>query len=430
MTPASQPPVSRPPAEPPAAEPPFSVTSPADILSYILHTLGFQPRESLVLLTMSGKRVGATLRVDLPTPDMDVTAYAAGLCSILRSDTAADGALMVLYTQQPWAEGEKPPHEGLVRCLDPALDAAGLRLRDGWLVTDSVWRDYFCDDPACCPWPGHPLASVRDSPLNAELVYRGSSYADSLAAAVEDRLPGPWPDAGQIQQICRRFETRYRRRWTATAQFADTLALWDRVLSVTGPAAPAAGLDRDLTAYLVASLGSRTVRDAVLVLAALGLDTAVDGARSNSLLHLDGDHAELPESCRIMLGDRAGRSAPDGARQDSPGSAAGCDFGGVLAGRYGGRLAWGRLDSAHGLFAALSAAAADEPRAALLAMLAWIEWARGRGSRAHVYLVESMKEVPGYALARLLDEVVARGGLPSWSCNKELAWRNGTPHAA
>ncbi|MHA7276182.1 DUF4192 family protein [Arthrobacter sp. Hz1] len=66
-------------------EQPFQVTSAADILSYVLHTLGFQPAESLVLLTMCGKRVGATLRVDLPDEDVDPGDYAAGVCSILAS---------------------------------------------------------------------------------------------------------------------------------------------------------------------------------------------------------------------------------------------------------------------------------------------------------------------------------------------------------
>lgn len=41
-------------------------TAPADILAYIPHSLGHHPSESFVLLTMNGKRLGATLRIDAP----------------------------------------------------------------------------------------------------------------------------------------------------------------------------------------------------------------------------------------------------------------------------------------------------------------------------------------------------------------------------
>jgi hypothetical protein len=54
----------------------FAVTSPADILSYILHALGFLPDESLVVLTITGRRLGVTLRVDLPIGDRDPLAFA------------------------------------------------------------------------------------------------------------------------------------------------------------------------------------------------------------------------------------------------------------------------------------------------------------------------------------------------------------------
>ena len=42
------------------------ISSPADILSFIPHTLGFAPRESFVFITMRGNMLGATLRVDAP----------------------------------------------------------------------------------------------------------------------------------------------------------------------------------------------------------------------------------------------------------------------------------------------------------------------------------------------------------------------------
>src|SRR6478672_6700707 len=42
------------------------ITGPEDILGFIPHSLGYWPENSLVAMTMEGKRLGATLRVDLP----------------------------------------------------------------------------------------------------------------------------------------------------------------------------------------------------------------------------------------------------------------------------------------------------------------------------------------------------------------------------
>lgn len=47
----------------------LTIKSPSDLLSFIGHTLGFWPQESLVCLTLDTNHIGATLRVDLPRND-------------------------------------------------------------------------------------------------------------------------------------------------------------------------------------------------------------------------------------------------------------------------------------------------------------------------------------------------------------------------
>ncbi|MHA7154978.1 DUF4192 domain-containing protein [Arthrobacter sp. TMN-50] len=409
-----------------SSEQPYQVTSAADILSYVLHTLGFQPTESLVLLTMCGKRIGATLRVDLPNDDLCPDDYAARVCSILASDTSADGALLVLYTADSWALHSGPPRQELVRCLKKSLYASGLLLRYGWLVTDAFWRDYFCDDPGCCPWPGHPLDSVTDSTLNTELVFRGSSFAQSLSAAVQGETPQPWADPLEIAHRCENQQERLGSRWTTAPQFAATLALWDFLLA--SPTGPDPLGDHDIAAHLLASLISRSLRDAVLVSAALGKETAVRGAAGNGVQRPGRGTPDLPPAAWKLLDLDPGYAVP--TSRDTAGQRHTREFCDVLIGQYRGHLLWDRVDTAHQLFSRLSAVATGEPRVALLTMLGWIEWARGRGSRAHVYLQEALKEMPGYSLAGLLEQVVARGMLAEWSRDKELAWRNGAPHAA
>jgi hypothetical protein len=54
----------------------LTIKSPADLLSFIGHTLGFWPQESLVCLTLDNNHIGATLRVDLPRHDGAERTYA------------------------------------------------------------------------------------------------------------------------------------------------------------------------------------------------------------------------------------------------------------------------------------------------------------------------------------------------------------------
>jgi hypothetical protein len=55
-------------------------------------------------------------------------------------------------------------------------------------------------------------------------------------------------------------------------------------------------------------------------------------------------------------------------------------------------------------------------------MLGWVEFARGRGSLACVYLERAERACPGYRLAGLLKELILRGGLPDWACSPDTAW--------
>lgn len=148
-------------------------TGPADVLSYIPHTLGNVPRESFVFLTVQGNRLGATLRVDAPTaatPGM----FAHTIGGFLEADKAATSVLLAVYTDLTAEDAPRPFHE-YIEALIEVLDAAGTPLKDGWLVTSTHWQDLLCDSEAGCCAP-QPLDAITDSALNAEMVFRGSAY--------------------------------------------------------------------------------------------------------------------------------------------------------------------------------------------------------------------------------------------------------------
>jgi hypothetical protein len=209
--------------------------SAADLLSYIPHALGFLPVESLVVLTLAGGRVGATLRVDLPGAGAGARGYAEGVAAILASDRAADGAVMILYTDARWSDPGRPPYRRAVRELERTLRAAGIPLRDGWVVSGTAWREYFCADAGCCPWPGRPLAEISDSTASAELVLRGSSFSASAETAAA--LPPGSAAAGEpsVEALTASYRRRCARSWTTASQFRATLLVWDHLLSGRRP---------------------------------------------------------------------------------------------------------------------------------------------------------------------------------------------------
>ncbi|WP_285245315.1 DUF4192 domain-containing protein [Pseudarthrobacter sp. fls2-241-R2A-127] len=150
------------------------ISSPADILGFIPHSLGFVPRESFVFLTMRGKTLGATLRVDAPA-SAEPAGFARSMADYLALDTQATGVLLAIYTATTRAPGQVRPFYDHVEAVIEVLETAGTPLRDAWLVTPSHWQNLLCDsDAGCCP--PEPLEAITDGQLNAELVFRGSSY--------------------------------------------------------------------------------------------------------------------------------------------------------------------------------------------------------------------------------------------------------------
>jgi hypothetical protein len=148
------------------------ISSPADILGFIPHTLGFVPCESFVFLTMRGNTLGATLRVDTPVY-ADPAGFARSMVEYTALDTQATTVLLAVYTDSRPA-GTRPFHHH-IEAVIAALETAGTPLKDAWLVTSEHWQNLLCDTDAGCCLP-ETLESITDGHLNAELVYRGSSY--------------------------------------------------------------------------------------------------------------------------------------------------------------------------------------------------------------------------------------------------------------
>jgi hypothetical protein len=325
------------------------ITGPEDILGFIPHSLGYWPEHSLVAMTLQGKRLGATLRVDLPalgsggTPtacgrggrgakrrtgparEDGLAGFARNVVSYLEADDAADGALLAFFTGTATdtgtgtgtgvdagaspglvADGDDDATEwaDLLAELELALEAAGMPLKDAWIVGTEFWRNAHCADPECCGPAGRPVEEIRNSRLNAEMVFRGSSVGAAPGADGKETQPPPVDPAIRAAESgwAAQFSPRRRDR----AQFAQVLDVWTMVMNQAVPKAGAGNstavgsefvaktpevatadaqilgwpleLPAELTGYLRASLCIPSWRDAVLVMAAAGRHAAERGA--------------------------------------------------------------------------------------------------------------------------------------------------------
>lgn len=448
----------------------LKITGPEDILGYIPHSLGYWPENSLVAMTMQGRQLGATLRVDLPPPGSPtgvagkvagengtLAGFAARVVSYLEADDRADATLLAFFTPaghdpQPerGTEGSQPrdgsqesavPAAGayadLLGMLEIALGAAGIPVKDAWLVGPEFWRNAYCTDPLCCTQPGRRVEEIRNSRLNAEMVLRGSSIGaapDGQSADGDTTEPDSAALAAQ-----QGWALQFSGGRTDRAQFRQVLAVWARVLHGLPGRECSAGLDLDLelAAYLRATLAIQAWRDAVLVMAAAGAAAAERGAEDFGLFcgvpgvpgATGRPVAPLPPlqafpSLRASVTENDVTENDDTTPPWIPG------YGEVLLGLAPPVPDWALMDRLDRVLKLLGGHGSGEARAACLTGRGWIEWCRGRGSFAHSLFRQAAYVCPGYRLAELLGELGRRGTLCGWAARRDAAWQKFPPDAA
>ncbi|SDT18667.1 protein of unknown function [Pseudarthrobacter equi] len=421
----------------------LTVTGPADILGFIPHSLGYWPSDSLVAMTMHGRQLGATLRLDLPAPEGDAAPehYLQAVRGYLDADTSADGTLLAVFTSDMHlAAGTYGP---LLAGLAPVLDQAGMPVRDAWYVGADYWRDAYCLDAECCPAPGRPVQEIRDSALNAEMVYRGSSVGPAPERQEAAARPVPAMHRAAAIEAEEEWVCGLSPRRRSLAQFRLVLDVWEDLLARPAGLPWVPEVDRD--GFLSASLLVPHWRDAVLVMSAAGRNAAEAGVEGLCLfddalqleaispLWVPGDDAGMPggadgprpagECWGISRLHAAHRTAPASVDREVP------NYGAVLMGMAPEVPDWAGMDGLDRILAEL-AALGGQAAAAALTGRGWISWCRGRGSYAARHLSDALSAEPGYRLAELILELVGRGSICGWAARKESAWQKFGPGAA
>jgi hypothetical protein len=83
------------------------ITTPADLISPIGHSLGYWPHESLVCVTLQNNRMGATLRLDLPSSPDHAQMYSRRVTSHFESDADATSSVFAIFADDPWTAEQR-----------------------------------------------------------------------------------------------------------------------------------------------------------------------------------------------------------------------------------------------------------------------------------------------------------------------------------
>ncbi|EMY32370.1 hypothetical protein D477_020523 [Arthrobacter crystallopoietes BAB-32] len=334
----------------------LTATTGADLISFAAHVLGFQPSESLVVLTFHGTGSGTTLRLDLPHSGQWPRDFAQTAASYLCRDENADGSMFIVYTDRLHHDTGLP-YEPYIDALREELTTAGMPIRDGWIVTGTGWATYPStpghNNPAHLVW--QDTAAITNSVINSELIYLGSSPAPAAEVPAPACL-GTGNEARRIAELAARYETT---------------GVWDQ------------STEPMLTARRTwaAALHNGTEPDATEApdLAGLFQTPAVRDRLMADLL----SPAEEPHAYkRAFFADIP--TAPDQAR----------------------------LQTAERILIQSLRFTPGPHRAPLLTVLGWINWLRGKGTFADLYLGKALEADPGYRLAELLRQYFATGALP------------------
>ncbi|UYQ79187.1 DUF4192 domain-containing protein [Glutamicibacter sp. JL.03c] len=340
------------------------------------HALGFHPRNSAVLLLIDDDRLEATLRVDLPPTDEhpDLKIWIAQVVRLLHRIPNIEDVAVVIYAPENSRNHQCIPLANLVSGLEAALAQHDVRFRHAWCRQGSrIWNYDTADGSDVQEMP-----ALDTNETNLSMVFAGSSPLDQPwdGSGVPE-----WPNTDEVLHLVE----------DHVANIVLSLEAWNESVSRPAEESTAAlHADPRRAAMHVGSLQTKLVRDLLPFLAGEGIESALDTVFGISID--EGDAAIAPLS-DFLLG--RGWYAPD----------------------------WQRVDRLWEVCRDLLGVAQGEPRQALLCILAWIEWARGRGSMALVLLNQAILENETYELARLLQKLMEHGVMPAWATDQLRAWR-------
>jgi hypothetical protein len=336
---------------------PVKLRSPADIIDAIPYLIGFEPHESLVVLSLRGprSRLGLTARIDLPGA-RSATACARNFVGYLKRDGASQ-AIIVMY---PPSDGTAYPSVNpLADALTKHLTRARIEVRELLCVCDGRWWSMQCADADCCPPSGTLVVRDATSELAVAMTVEGRVVLGSREEVADLLDPIGGLAAAAMAYAIPLVREEFAARVAAGGRrelVAESLELFRAVVHTrSGPDLP-----RDVQEAVgpgVRLESELTVDEAARLIAALDHW----GARDEVMTWYDGERGDATRSLLVELAKRS-----------------------VLPGE-----------------------------AAALTVLAWVCYLRGEGVMAGIAIDRARTADPAYSLAELLDQILCGALNPS-----------------
>lgn len=200
----------------------LKVSDVGELVAAVPSLIGFHPRDSLVLIATggeTGRRLGLTLRVDLPAPEHVADVGAAAVRGLLLDSPR--GAALIVVGGRP-APGDPLPCRGLVDLVVCELEARDVEVHTVvWAESTAAAARWACYDPC-----GH-TGSVPDASavaftvaavVNGQVVHADRAALERLVApaddeslrrrelllvrAVDEAVAGPEPGADDPAEGC------------------------------------------------------------------------------------------------------------------------------------------------------------------------------------------------------------------------------------
>ncbi|MBM3656327.1 MAG: DUF4192 domain-containing protein [Actinobacteria bacterium] len=142
-----------------------TLTTPKDLLSAVPFLIGFNPQDSIVLLSLKNAAIAMAIRIDFPT---QISGDELRVLTSHLSRDNAESAIAIFY-KSPIGESQKE----VISAVLAAISDYGLSLREVITVEQNRYRSLICEDQVCCPEEGNELPELIESRVAAEQVAEG-----------------------------------------------------------------------------------------------------------------------------------------------------------------------------------------------------------------------------------------------------------------